>query len=93
MLILRSTGTLNLGYNEASHTHTVTLVDKACLGGVFRAGSRKTRWHVGRLAGCCAGWCYVACYAACLLGCSFDGARCLVCELCRLKIIWVVCVT
>ena len=34
----------------------------------------------GGVHGCCAGWCHVTS----LLGCPFDGAWCLVCELCRL---------
>ena len=36
---------------------------------------------------CCAGWGF----ATRLLGCSFDGARCLVSELCRLMVVWVDC--
>ena len=35
----------------------------------------------------CAGWCY----ATCLLGSSFDGTRCMGCDLCRLMFVWVDC--
>ena len=37
--------------------------------------------------GCCADWCCVPS----LPGCPFDSARCFICELCRLTVVWVDC--
>ena len=59
-----------------------------------------TLWRVGNGGGWLLYWrrarllCWLVLthnYASSLLGCPFDTAWCLVCELCRLTVVWVGC--